>query len=283
MVQLVLPSFDAAIPRTKDEQYDYIVIAVKALPGTVSTIIHGIKLLVVSGSTVIVLLQNGLGIEQPFAEQFPNTPILSGVSMIGSRLTGQNSVYHEDPDVLKIGAYFHHDDDHAAHEVQLQAAKDFTALYGAGLRDGLNSHARCILVPDIAAARWRKLLYNSTFNVICTLLRISVGELLSSPYGRDRLLEPAMREISLVGTAAGYGDVVDEAAIQETLNGTSESSLFRPSMLVDLEAGRPLELSAILGAPLSVARELNVQTPLLSRLYDLLSVIQWTLEVGSPR
>ena len=274
----VFPSFDAAVPRTQDEQYDYIVIAVKSLPSTASSIVHGIKPLVSTG-TVIVLIQNGLDIEQPFSEQFPATPLLSGVSLIGSRLTGQNSVYHEGPDILKIGAYFHHEAS-LPHAVQLKAAKEFTALYGAGLRNSLNSYAKCSLVPDIAAARWQKLMVNSTLNVICTLLRISVGELLSSPHGRDKLLEPAIREVSAIGTAAGYGYALDETAIQDTLNWMSKSSSFRPSMLVDLEAGRPLELSAILGAPLRVASKHGVQAPLLCRLYDLLSVTQWMLEVG---
>ena len=277
-MQQVLPSIEAAIPRTEEEQYEYIVVAVKALPSIISSLIHSIEPIVTTG-TSIVLLQNGLDIESPFAEQFPHTPVLSGVSLIGSRLTGRNSVYHEDPDVLKIGAYFHHEES-LPQAVQLKATQDFIGLYAAGLHDGLNSYAKCIFVPDIASARWRKLLYNATFNTICALLRISVGELLSNPYGRDRLLEPAMREIAAIASAAGYGDVVDEAAVQDTLHGTPETSPFRPSMLQDMEAGRPMEVAVILGAPLKVGSEKGVETPLLSRLYDLLSVVQWTIEVG---
>jgi ketopantoate reductase len=51
-------------------------------------------------------------------------------------------------------------------------------------------------------------------------------------------------------------------------------------MLVDLEKGRPIELEVILGAPLRIASSLKVETPVLTRVYDLLTVVQWHLSAG---
>ena len=48
-------------------------------------------------------------------------------------------------------------------------------------------------------------------------------------------------------------------------------------MLVHLEKGQPLELDVILGAPLIVAKEKGVSTPVLSQVYELLNVVQWHL------
>jgi 2-dehydropantoate 2-reductase len=225
--------------------------------------------------TSILLLQNGLDIESPFAEAFPSTPILSGISMIGSRLTLQNSILHENPDSWKVGAFLH-DTDTLPAEVQLAAARRFVDVYNVGLTDAIAKYkgAGCILVADVVAARWRKLLWNGTYNTLCALLHISVGELLSSP-GKATLLEPSMHEMASIARAAGYGDTVTEETINDMLVGTSTDSPFRPSMLVDLEKGRPFELEVILGAPLKVAREMGVETPILENVYSLLQVALW--------
>lgn len=275
-----MPSIASAIPNNQDDAYDFLVVAVKALPSLMRSLTKDISPLITPRKTAILLLQNGLGIEAPLAEQFPSNPILSGVSMIGSRFTSARTVYHEDPDELKIGAYFHHESS-LPREEQVNAARCFVEAYSAGLADATakGTGAYCILVDDIVAARWRKLLWNGTFNTLCTLLRISVGELILSP-GRDTLLEPAMLEMAAIAKAAGYGHVVDEAVVKQTLEGTPGTSAFRPSMLVDLENGRPIELEVILGAPLSVGRKLGVSTPVLDQVYALLCVVQWTLTRG---
>ncbi|ORY56573.1 2-dehydropantoate 2-reductase [Pseudomassariella vexata] len=276
----VLPSISAAAPLKAEEQYDFVVLAMKVLPDTVPPLVTDLKSLIAENTT-LVLLQNGLDIEQPLATAFSQTIILSGVSMIGSRLTSPSSIFHEDPDILKLGPYFHHEES-LPRTVQLDAARHFVGLYNLGLADAItrNTGAECILVEDVVGARWRKLLWNGTFNTLCTLLRISVGELLRSP-GRVSLFEAAIHEMAAIATAAGYGEYVTEDIIQETIRGTPESSPFRPSMLVDFENGRPFELEIILGVPLRIAVDLGVNTPVLSGVYDMLKVVLWTLEERS--
>ncbi|EXJ84439.1 hypothetical protein A1O3_05107 [Capronia epimyces CBS 606.96] len=244
----VIPSISsAATTALQGQGYDFIVITTKALPDLIASLIPDLKPLVTPGKTGLVLIQNGLDIESPLAAAFPDTPILSGVSMIGSRLTSPCTVFHEDPDLLKLGPYFHHvkeDNDAAVNgndpnishppllprQTQLDAARRFVDLYNAGLAAAhLKTGAECFLVDDVVAARWRKLLWNASFNTLCTLLRISVGELLSSP-GRTTLLEPAMREIAAIATAAGFRDTVPEHVVQSTLQDTSPTSPFRPSI-----------------------------------------------------
>ncbi|ATY64239.1 Ketopantoate reductase [Cordyceps militaris] len=259
------------------KSYDFIVITTKALPDLTSSIIAELKPLITPGKTSLALLQNGLAIEAPFAAAFPNTPIFSSVSMIGSRLTNSTSVFHQYPDVSKIGAHLHHVDDTFTGATQHAAAALYVDVYNAGLAAAkAKTNARCLLVEDIAGARWAKLLWNASFNTLCTVLRIPVGELLSGP-GRNTLLEPAMREVAAVATAAGYGDAVSEDMIQNMLHDSAPTSTFRPSMLVDLENERPLELEVILGAPLKVAKEKGVSTPILTQVYELLNQIQWKL------
>jgi 2-dehydropantoate 2-reductase len=281
----VVPSISSAVPSESEPQqpgdnleYDFIVVTTKALPDLTSSLITQLRPLV-AHKTTLVLIQNGVDIEVPWAAAFPATPVLSGVSMIGSRLTDPRTVFHEDPDALKLGAFVHHAADGGLlpKSRQVEAARLFVDVYNAGLSDATarQTGAGCVYVDDIVAARWRKLLWNGSFNTLCTLLRMSVGELLSSPTGPARLLEPAMREIAAVAAAAGY--TLDEDVIQLMLHDTPPTSPFRPSMLVDLEKGRPIELEVILGAPMRIARQKGVPTPVLGQVHELLQVVQWSL------
>jgi 2-dehydropantoate 2-reductase len=255
--------------------YDYIIITTKCHPSDLPPLLLTLRTLITPDRSSILLLQNGLNIESPFTEAFPSTPILSGISMIGSRLTSPNSILHEDPDCWKVGALLH-DIETLPPEVQRGAAQKFVDIYNSGLTDAIarNTGAGCILIADVVAARWRKLLWNGTYNTLCTLLRISVGELLSSP-GKETLLEPSMNEMASIAKAAGYADAVTQETIDDMLTSTAADSPFRPSMLVDLEKGRPFELDVILGAPLKVAREMGVETPILDSVHNLLKVVLW--------
>ena len=245
-----------------DTTYDFVVVTMKALPDiySLSAIIQPV---VTPGVTSIVLIQNGLDIEIPIVDAFPTCAVISGVSMIGSRVTNGYIVYHEDPDDIKLGPYYHTG---LSRETQLSRTKLFVDIYRAG------GAAKVVLVEDVVTARWRKLLWNGTFNTLCTLTRMDVGSLQRGG-GKESLLIPAMKEMEAVANAAGYA--FPEDAVHETVDGVPPTSLFRPSMLVDLEKGKPLELEVILGAPLRYARKLGVETPVLGMVYDLLKVVQW--------
>jgi 2-dehydropantoate 2-reductase len=50
---------------------------------------------------------------------------------------------------------------------------------------------------------------------------------------------------------------------------TARLGAFKTSMLQDVEAGQPIELEALLGAPREIARRLDIPTPALNRLYGV--------------
>ncbi|RDW70969.1 hypothetical protein BP6252_07532 [Coleophoma cylindrospora] len=241
--------------------YDFVVVTMKALPDVYSLPIL-VEPVITKGVTGIVLIQNGLNIEMPLAEAFPENVIMSGVSMIGSRMTG-NVVYHEDPDDSFMGPYIHSG---LSRENQMEKARLFVEVYSAG------GAAKCVLTDDITRARWRKLLWNGTFNTLCTLTRLDVGALQRGG-GTESLLRPAMKEMLKVANGAGYEFPAE--LVDEMIEGTPPTSPFKPSMLVDLEKGNPLELEVILGAPLRVARGLNLETPILTMVYEALKIVQW--------
>jgi 2-dehydropantoate 2-reductase len=58
---------------------------------------------------------------------------------------------------------------------------------------------------------------------------------------------------------------------------TARLGAFKTSMLQDVEAGRPLELDALVGAPREIAARHGIETPALDRLYDVTKLMAESL------
>jgi 2-dehydropantoate 2-reductase len=75
-----------------------------------------------------------------------------------------------------------------------------------------------------------------------------------------------MTELAAIGAAIGCPI---EQSGEERMEVTARLGAFRTSMLQDVEAGRRIELEALLGAPIEIARRARIETPALDRLYAL--------------
>jgi 2-dehydropantoate 2-reductase len=73
-----------------------------------------------------------------------------------------------------------------------------------------------------------------------------------------------MGELAAIGEAIGCP--IRESA-EDRMAVTARLGAFKTSMLQDVEAGRPIELEALLGAPIEIARRRQIRTPALDRLY----------------
>ena len=142
------------------------------------------------------------------------------------------------------------------------SASNRLARMTARLRDaGIN-----VATTDrIRDAVWLKLWGNMTFNPVSVLTRGNLLDLANDP---DTLfvLRRAMREAQAVGEAVGVRFGRDlEARIEESrIVGPHKSST-----LQDFEAGRDLEIEALLGAPIELARAVGIATPTLDMIAAL--------------
>lgn len=117
--------------------------------------------------------------------------------------------------------------------------------------------------PDIRAATWYKLWGNMTINPLSALTLATADRLVD----RCRpFLLAAMEEARAIGEAIGCP--IEESGDQR-LDVTRRLGAFKTSMLQDVEAGRPIELDALLGAPLELARRHGVDAPNLSHLFAM--------------
>ena len=247
------------------ERYDFLVICTKQLPDKYD-LATAVAALVTPGLTSIVLIQNGLNIHLPFTSAYPTNVTMSAVSMIGSFINGENKIKHIGPDRLQIGPHYHPG---VPDSVSLERTQTFINLYASG------GAKECILAPNMPKARYEKILWNGTYNTVCALMDMTVGELQRSG-ARETLLMPIMQEIVAVAKADGIE--IGEEVVQHMAFRVPDTSAYRPSMLLDRDEGRPMEFEVILGDPIRRAKELGVEVPMMKTVYELLKLVRWQVE-----
>jgi 2-dehydropantoate 2-reductase len=130
-------------------------------------------------------------------------------------------------------------------------------LQGAGLKAPVQTRLRNEI--------WLKLLGNATLNPVSALTRATLAEMVGSPATRS-LLVGLMEEVDAVAEALG---VAVPLTIEKRLQGAAASGAHRTSMLQDLDARRPLEVEALVGAVVELADGCGVPVPALRTVYGL--------------
>lgn len=205
-------------------------------------------------SPVVVVLQNGLDVERPFAERLavsaPGAVVLGAMSFICAERVGPGHVRHIDYERVTVGAWT----PDGAPPVDGRATAAVTAVVDDLAGAGVPTEA----LDDLVEGRWRKLMWNVPFNGLSVVLGASTAELVGDPACR-RLVRDLMTEV--LSASVGTGHPVDGAVIEQLFASTERMVPYAPSMRVDYDAGRPLELEAIYATPLRVAGEAGVRMP----------------------
>ncbi len=118
---------------------------------------------------------------------------------------------------------------------------------------------------DIRQSVWEKLLGNACFNPV-SMLTGSQTDLMIDDSGTYELFVTLMEEVIAVGAAL---DIAVDVTPQERLAVTRKLGGVKTSMLQDTEAGRPVEIQAIVGAFVELAKRLQVETPIAATIYAL--------------
>ena len=136
-----------------------------------------------------------------------------------------------------------------------RVARLFALLDEAGLKPDMTNNVR--------RAIWYKLWGNATINPLSALTRATADRILADGECRAWMLE-GMAELAAIG--ASIGCPISESG-EDRMAVTARLGAFKTSMLQDVEAGRPIELEALLGAPREIAARVGIETPALDRLY----------------
>ena len=128
---------------------------------------------------------------------------------------------------------------------------------------------------DVRRAIWYKLWGNATINPLSALTRATADKLLADADLRAFMAE-AMDELARVGEAIGCP--IAESS-EDRMGVTARLGAFKPSMLQDVEAGRSVELEALVGAPREIARSKSIATPALDRIYAMTRLMSDSLSL----
>jgi 2-dehydropantoate 2-reductase len=91
-------------PSDASGPWDFVVVCSKAMPGTRPSTAETIRP-AVAHNTAIVIIQNGIAVEEEYAALFPQNPILSGVVYLPATQTAPAVIAHKEVELLYIGTF----------------------------------------------------------------------------------------------------------------------------------------------------------------------------------
>ena len=126
---------------------------------------------------------------------------------------------------------------------------------------------------DIRSEIWVKLWGNLTFNPVSALSHATLEDICCYPLTRE-LAQRMMEEAQRVGEKLG---VTFKVSVDQRIAGAQAVGAHKTSMLQDVEQGRALELEALLGSVVELARITNTPTPTIDAIYAVTSLLSHTL------
>jgi 2-dehydropantoate 2-reductase len=136
-----------------------------------------------------------------------------------------------------------------------------------------NAGFKSFLLDDIRAEIWLKLIGNLSFNPISALTHATLVDICQYPPSRA-LAKSLMEEAQAVANRLG---ITLRVSIEKRIAGAESVGKHKTSMLQDVEAGRELELEAIMGAVIELARMIDIATPAIDSVYALVKLLDETM------
>lgn len=256
-------------------RWDYLLVSTKALPDVSddSALLEGL----VGDNTSIVLVQNGLGVEEPYQKRFPKTCILSAVTIVSAAQPSHGHISHNRWTRISTGPYLPHPDSNGTGSKPTDgSAVERNQIFVTLLKNGGIDDAEGYDHAGLQFVRWHKIAINAAMNPSSALSGGTTNQAMSNDPELYRHLLGVMNEVldtapKLLGRPLPKHLAPAEKILRSTQKNSSGS---KPSMAIDWEQGRRMELEVILGNPIRIAREKGLEMPRLQSLYALLRMAQ---------
>jgi len=210
----------------------------------------------IGAETIVLTVQNGVEAPYRIGDAIGLEHVVAGVSGINSHLVAPGEVQHIVGERFVFGEL--------SGIVSSRVEKLEKAFREAGL-DALAS-------DDIKGELWSKLTWLSTITGVICLTRSSIG-IIRDHEETWELLRRVLVEITSVALAEGV--VISEDSIDNWLDMFSRMPPdAKPSMMVDLEAGRRIELDTLIGAVVRFGKKHGLDTPYNYAIYSALKPYQ---------
>lgn len=197
--------------------------------------------------TLVVLIQNGIGVEEDVQKMFPDVQLAAGLAFICSAKTEPGIVNHQCYGSINLANYSCRD------EVLMQTIVE--EFREAGIETEL---------VEYHEARWKKAVWNMPFNGMTVALHTQTDQLLKNKSTRQLIREQMMEVVN----AAQHMGVknLDAAFVHKMIETTDAMTPYSPSMRLDYDFHRPMEIYYLYTRPLQIAREAGCPMPKLEML-----------------
>jgi len=205
--------------------------------------------------TILLTLQNGLGNEEFLAQHFGAERVMGGLCFICLKRISPGLIEHLDHGHLNLGELVG-----VAKERTHNLARQFSQC-----------GVECRVVENLMEEHWHKLVWNIPFNGLTVAAGgITTANILRSHSLRSEAIE-LMNEVVVGAKSCGFSLPMD--VVVEQIKRTETMGAYKPSTLLDFEAGRALEIEAIWGEPLRRAQANGATMPRLEELYQRLKTL----------
>ena len=215
----------------------------------------------VAADTRILVLMNGLGIEERFAEWFSPKQVFGGMAFTCINRGEPGCVHHLAYGPITIGHFLND-------PVELEIALSLWS----------QTKVKVTSSPSLLCARWEKLCWNIPFSGLC----VAAGGIATDIIVENTDLRTAALTIMEEVITAGNADLTArsenarldrDSIIQHMFHSTDTMGAYRPSLLIDFVEGRRMEVEAMFAEPLRRARSLGLDSPQLTLLTALLRAL----------
>jgi 2-dehydropantoate 2-reductase len=198
----------------------------------------------IAADTTVLTIQNGLGAADTVAEVIGEERLLVGVAGgFGASLVAPGHAHHHGFELVRLG------ERKGPATARTQRIADVWRQAGFTVRT----------YDDVDQMIWEKLICNVCFSGPCGLLELTIGEVIANAHAWS-IASRCAEEAFQVARAMGVPVAVDDCASYVRDYGLAIVGA-RPSVLLDLLAGRPCEIEWINGAIPRQARRAGLSAP----------------------
>jgi len=217
-----------------------------------------------SNATSILSLQNGVDNPEKIARLWGAQRTLAGVVYIGAQIASPGVVLHSAGEKIVFG----------------QSGGNNTATADGIERTLSAAGINCAINETIETVQWIKLLWNAPFCAISSLARANMKEILESDTLKQLAID-CMKEVQAAALTRAIN--LPSALFEETIAFSRGLDTFKPSMLQDLEARKPLEYEAFNGIVVRLMQQAGKQAPINQSFHALLQQLDKTTREGVGR
>lgn len=209
----------------------------------------------VGPDSVVLVLQNGLHVEQSARNAVGPGRVAGGCCFLCSNKVGPGHIRHLDYGKILMGPYQGMDDEEIGPSMErLIAIRDVLRLTGI----------ECEVTDRLTWARWRKLMWNLTFNGLSVILDSSTDKIMKHPHSRA-LAKSILNEVRETATACGH--FIEPEFVDYMMEHTDDMVPYDSSMRLDFKSGRPIEVEVIYGNAIRAAAKKGVRAPIIESMY----------------